>query len=242
MEAWKSKIGLIYLSSSTVMEREWSLMTDGSFSYHVARISLPEGMASKEAIYEMVKSSQLEIASEQLSEANVDLICFGCTIGSLIGGNNWDKKIINRIEKVSGVQATTTSTEILKALEACNAKVVSIATPYLDELNQLEKEFLEIHGFKVAVIKGLGLRTDKEIAQQDPDIVVNLAKEAFSPMANCLFLSCTNLRTIEIIELLEKKYDIPVLSSVQASLWGSLRQLDIRYSPSDEVGSLFTKF
>jgi len=228
VEPWKNKIGLINLSSSTVMEREWGLMSDGSFSFHVARISLPEGAATKEALYEMVKSPELEMASKQLADAGVDLICFGCTIGSLMGGARWDQKIIRRVEKTSGIQATTTSTEVLRSLRQLGARLISIATPYLDELNQLERGFLEAHGFKVAAIKGLQLEKDRDIARQSPEGVAALAREVFTTETDCMFISCTNFRTFEVIETLEREFDVPVISSVQASLWGSLRQLGLK--------------
>jgi maleate isomerase len=237
METWKSKIGLIYLSSSTVMEREWSLMSDGSFSFHVARISLSEGSATREALYEMVASPQLEMASKQLADADVDLICFGCTVGSLIGGVKWDQEIIKRIEKASRIQATTTSTEVVRSLTELRAKVISIATPYLDELNRLEKDFFEAHDFKVAAIKGLRLERDRDIGRQSPEAVASLAREVFTSETDCIFISCTNFRTFEIIEPLEREFDVPIISSIQASLWGSLRQLGLKCVPGG-VGSL----
>ncbi|MEM2552944.1 MAG: hypothetical protein QXE02_05435, partial [Sulfolobales archaeon] len=46
--------------------------------------------------------------------------------------------------------------------------------------------------------------------------------------AEGLFISCTNLRTFEVIEPLEKDLGIPVVTSNQASLWASLRGLGIR--------------
>ncbi|MCY4108296.1 MAG: hypothetical protein OXG11_04610, partial [Chloroflexi bacterium] len=42
-----------------------------------------------------------------------------------------------------------------------------------------------------------------------------------------LFLSCTNLKTFEILEDLERKVGIPVVSSNSASLWAALRALEV---------------
>jgi maleate isomerase len=43
-----------------------------------------------------------------------------------------------------------------------------------------------------------------------------------------MLLSCTNLRTIEIIETLEGDFGIPVVSNNQASLWAALRGTDYK--------------
>ena len=227
MKTWAKKLGLINIASSTVMEREWGLMLDETFSFHIARLSLPEGASTSSALREMLASTQLEIASAQLAEAEVDIICFGCTVGSLLGGVGWDQELIDRIERVSGIQATTTATEVVRAFQAVDAKTLAVATPYLEDMNQLEKIFFESKGFKVLTISGLQLGTDIEIGQQVPKDVASLVREVHTPEADCIFISCTNFRSFEIIELLEREFDVPVISSIQASLWGSLNRVGL---------------
>jgi len=53
--------------------------------------------------------------------------------------------------------------------------------------------------------------------------VVDLALKTLSPEADALFLSCTNLRTFEIIEELEDRTGLPVISSNSATLCAALR-------------------
>lgn len=237
MKTWAKKLGLINIASSTVMEREWSLMSDETFSFHVARISLPEGASTSSALREMLMSTQLEETSVQLAGAEVDIICFGCTVGSLLGGSGWDQELIDRIERVSGIQATTTATEVVRAFQAVNANTLAVATPYLEDMNQLEKMFFESKGFKILTIKGLQLETDIGIGQQTPKDVASLVQEVYSPEADCIFISCTNFRSFEIIELLEQKFGVPVISSIQASLWGLLNRVGLT-KVSNGVGTL----
>jgi maleate cis-trans isomerase len=58
------------------------------------------------------------------------------------------------------------------------------------------------------------------------------------PDAQAIFVSCTDFRTLEIIESLEQKLGKPVISSNSASMWKMLRLLgDTRVVPG--AGQLF---
>ena len=62
-----------------------------------------------------------------------------------------------------------------------------------------------------------------EIGLISPLEVYRFAKESFSEEADGLFISCTNLRTFEVIELLEKEIGKPVVTANQATFWRSLK-------------------
>lgn len=55
-----------------------------------------------------------------------------------------------------------------------------------------------------------------------------LAREADTPGAEAVLLSGTGLPTIDVLERLEHDLGKPVISSMQASLWQSLRLAGIR--------------
>jgi maleate isomerase len=56
----------------------------------------------------------------------------------------------------------------------------------------------------------------------DSQRVLGLARAADSPTAEALILSCTNLRTFELVPMLESELGKPVLTSNQVSVWGAL--------------------
>jgi len=58
------------------------------------------------------------------------------------------------------------------------------------------------------------------------------------PESDAIFISCTNFRTLEIIESLENKLGKPVVTSNSASMWQMLRVIqDTRVIPG--AGRLF---
>ena len=119
-------------------------------------------------------------------------------------------------------------------------KKLSVATPYIDELNVKERQFLQGHGFEVLELRGMGIRNAFEIGLVESKKVEEFAKKAFIKKSDGLFLSCTNLRTLQIIELLEEEIGIPVISSNQATIWATLGLIRLKAS-TEKFGELFSR-
>ena len=66
-----------------------------------------------------------------------------------------------------------------------------------------------------------------------------MAREIDRPEADGIFISCTNFRTIEIIEQLEADTGKPVVTSNQASMWIALKVLGV--AGPKGYGRLFQK-
>ena len=216
---WRLRIGLIVPSSNTTMESEFFMMAPEGVSIHTARMLLREARA--EALREMSKDA--ERGASLLSTAAVDVILYGCTTGSLLGGSEWEKELMERVQRSGEALSFSTATAVVDALKELGAEKIVVATPYIEELNALEKHFLESHGFKVLEMRGLGLLRNLDIGREPPSTAYRLAREVFRPEADAIFISCTNLRTIEVIEALEADFARPVVTSNQASMWKVLR-------------------
>ena len=88
-------------------------------------------------------------------------------------------------------------------------------------------------------IKGLGLLPIR-IGDKYPNEAYRLAKEVDLPNADGIFISCTDFRTIEIIDMLEQDLGKPVITSNQATIWYTLINLGIS-KPIKGYGELFLK-
>jgi len=216
------------------MENEFCLMKPRRASVHVARIRLREVVVSE------LLAMEEEITNEalKLADAEVDIIAFGCTSGSLVHGLRRDKEIVSKIEKATTVPAVTTAGAVVKALKALNLSKISVATPYTDEINILEKKFLEHHGFDVLKILGLNIIKNLEIGSQKPETVRRMAKLADTSRSQGIFLSCTNLPTFEVIADLEENLGKPVISSNTATMWYMLKRIGYKHIVKNG-GSLF---
>jgi len=130
-------------------------------------------------------------------------------------------------------------------------KKVSVATPYVDEINDELKTFLKDNGFTLIKLKGLGLGERKKrypisdieisgIGIQEPYVSYKLIRKIFTDEADGFFISCTNFRAVETIQMLEDDLGKPVISSNQASLAIALKRLGIK-SNVKGFGSLFER-
>lgn len=116
----------------------------------------------------------------------------------------------------------STSRAMVDALKALKLERVAVATPYTDELNLLERMFLEAYGFEVTAIRGLGLVRNVDIGATEGEAVVDLVRSVVGG-ADGVFISCTNLPTVTFLEPLEEELGVPMVSSNQASMWAALR-------------------
>ena len=237
MYGWRGRLGLIVPSSNTTMEMELHDYLPEGVSLHTARMPLQR--VTEE---ELLKMSALALESAKLlRDAGVELILYGCTSGSFIGGENFEKELEAKIEEEVKVPVVSTSTAVLEALKILDAQSLLVVTPYTEEINEREREFLEANGFEVLDIRGLGIEDNLEIGKLEPHEAYRLAKASFIEEADAIFISCTNWRTFEIIDALEEDLDVPVVTSNQASLWLALREIDVM-ERIPELGRLFTEF
>ncbi len=218
----RARIGILVPSGNTITEIEFNALKPEGISVHAARM---HGTAP--TVESLTRMNQyIETATELIAAARPQVIAFACTTGSLLEGFGSDGQIIQRIEKVAKVPATTTATAVIRAFRELGIRKVSVGTPYNEELNLREKDFFEKSGIEVLTIQGLNLgREMDEIALER---VTNLAREVNRPEADAVFLSCTNLKAVPLLEPLEKELGKYVFSSNVATFWDVMRILGVK--------------
>jgi maleate isomerase len=219
------------------MESEFCKILPEGFSVHAGRLSLKKvtvnGLASME--------EKIEEEAQKLADACVNVIGYGCTSGSLFRGLGHDKIIAERIRRSSGVPAVATAGAVVESLKALNIKKIAVATPYIDEINNLETQFLSANGFQVVDLKGLQMEDNIEIGKSDGRVVYDLVMKLRYDEAEGVFISCTNFPTIENIKKLERTCGKPVISSNTATLWSMLKRCGVS-AKIQNFGKLLERF
>lgn len=214
---------MIVPSVNNVMEPEFNAMKPEGISIYATRLLLTEGTV--EGLKKM--SEGVEEAARLIADAGVTVIAYGCTSGSLIKGVGWDKKLISTIERITAIPATTTSTAVMEVFKKLGVSKVAVATPYPDEVNQLERKFFEDQGINVVSMKGLGITKKEDMQNTLPETAYKLACEVDTPEAEAVFISCTGFKSLTVIEELEKVLGKYVFSSNTATMWEVLNRLGI---------------
>ena len=235
MYGWKGRIGLLIPHRCTTMEPEFAKLVPDGVSVHAHRMVL------RETSVKGIRRMQREILRSALviNAVNPNVIIMGCTTGSMVGGANYDEKVVRDISRVTGTTAITASAAVIAALKRHQVQRVAVGTPYTDELNGLLRTFLERKGFTVTKIKGLGYSesitsfplADKPVSGiglLSPMVAYRLACDVDSEEAEAILISCTNLRTIEIIEPLEQNLGKPVVTSNQATFALAMHTMGIK--------------
>lgn len=236
MYGWRGRIGLIVPSSNTTNEPEFQRALPSCLSVHTARMRLEDtNAADLESM-----ADDVERCGELLATADVDVVAYGCTTGSLVKGPGYDEEIEGRLEAVTGVPAVATAAAIKRAFEGLDVTSLAITTPYVADLNTREREFLEAAGYDVVAIDGLDIEPNTDIGAQRPETAYRRARAVDHADADAVFVSCTNYRTFEIIDRLEADLGKPVVTSNQATLWNVFRTLGVEATPAMALGSLFS--
>ena len=218
---YRARIGVIVLPDDQTIEHELRMMFDlPGVAFFVNRLPCAPNITP-----ETLKAMQSEIARSAgliLPGRSVDVMAYGCTSGSLFIGPETVHALIHK-ENPHTV-CTTPIEAATAALEAFNARKIALITPYADEINQRLRDHLRQYGFEVPVMGSWNEPMDAKVGRISPasihEVVTELGR---SELVDAVFISCTNLRALEILKNTEMELDKPVISSNQALGWHCLR-------------------
>jgi maleate cis-trans isomerase len=214
------RVGLIIPSVNATIEPEFAWIAPPGLSFHAARIPLRE--TTPAGLREM--NEGVEAAARLLASVSPDVVAYACTSGSFLEGRERLRAQIDAIGAIAGCPVVATSAALIDALQALGIQRLALATPYLDSINRVEQRFLEDHAFDVVSTRALGL-SGAAIREVRPERVFELACDADCDLADGVFVSCTDLRALEVVEALEARLSKPVLTSNQVTMWALLRAL-----------------
>ena len=230
------RIGLIALASDFMIEKDFINVIKGKgIDFFVNRIQCYNPLTRENLI--KMSEKVTEVTKDILPDQKIDCVVYGCTSGTIAAGYNSIEKKIKLAKPEAKI--TTPSTAAISALKKLNIKKVSIFTPYLKDLNDEVVEFFKKENFVVTSNSYFGIESDIDIGKVDQDYLYEVLSKIELNDAEALFISCTALPALSIIEKLEKKLNKIVLSSNQALIWDTLE----KNGKSDSVkgfGKLFS--
>lgn len=235
MNGWRGRIGLLIPATNTVMEMDFNKYLPTGMACFASRM-YKSPISSVEANLEMV--SYAKDAASLLAQADVDLVVFGCTAASFLGGRESNISITESLIAVTGVPCFTASTAIIEALKFLDVHNIALMTPYVTSIHEREIDFLQTSGFNIVSSYNMGIGKTADIGKVNPEQVYYQAKRHLDDSkADAIIVSCTTLRGMEIINALEQDFGKPVITSNQACLWLALKKLEV-LDPVIGVGEL----
>ncbi|MFQ5785632.1 MAG: aspartate/glutamate racemase family protein [Alphaproteobacteria bacterium] len=219
--AHRAAIGLIVLATDNTLEYEVGRMLglDGVAVYHSRVRNDPE--ITPETLARMERRIA-EAAALILPGARLDVIAYACTSGAMVIGED---AVFARIREARpGIRCTTPITAAMAGFEALGIARVALLTPYVDDINQMMRRYIEARGVAVPAMGSFNHEDDNEVARITPASLEAATLElGRADDVDAVFVSCTSLRLVDFVDRLEAELGKPVLSSNHALAWHCLR-------------------
>jgi len=224
---WKAKIGILMPSHDT-----------GYASYEYQTLC-PEGVVVLETRVMGGKLTMEHLsrmradavyAAEVLAVAGVDAMSYIGTAASFIWGVEGDKELIREIKEKTGIKATTGATAVSEALKVLGIKKMILYAPTIEEITAKSITYLEDLGFIVADHQSLGLENLIDIFRISPLETYGGIMKLYNrcPDVDGILLSGGCLRTLEIIDMLEKDTGLPMVLTTPANVWKMLQLAGVK--------------
>jgi len=235
---WRAKIGSISPSLDlTSYYEQQTLFPDGVMLLQtrvMLKEATPEGLAKlgEEVLY----------GAQLLATVKPDVISYSCTSSAIMKGAEFEADIVRQIEETTGAKGTSMALSIREALSFLGVKKIAMVCPYLKAVVAAEEAYLEAFGFEGVYSDTLDKVDPLDYAARAPWDNYHFALDAArkAPEAEAVVVSCGAMRTIEIVEYLEKAIGKPAVSSNLCTAWNCLRLAGIK-EPIRGYGTLLNR-
>jgi len=213
----RATLGLVVLQSDETIEHDFRrLFAAPDISLYVTRV--PSGLdVTPDTLASM--SAALPAAAGLLPTAlKYDVVGYGCTSGTAVIGPD---KIAEQVKAGCSARHVT---EPLSALVAiCEAKGISriaFLSPYIETVSQTLRDALNTRGVMTPVFGSFDEGEETKVAKISQHSLFEAAMAlGASDEVEAVFMSCTNLRTLDVIPRIEAALGKPVFSSNQVLAW-----------------------
>lgn len=152
-------------------------------------------------------------------------------------GRAGEEQLVQRMETEHQVPFLTAFGSVVMALEHLNVKRIALGAPYAEEITLKGKAHLETFG--IEVVNHGRLENVTNIYDETAERAYGLARKVDHPKADAVFLSGIGLSTMSVLGVLEQDLGKPVISSIAALTWASLRATKVN-DPIEGYGRLLT--
>ncbi len=238
-----TRIGLIVPSSNTNVEPDFVMLSPVGVTIHIARSGgYDVNIIPDSAQMQRFARHSLDQNLNDLRDARVDIIAYGCTSATLSEGPEFDAQFCKELEDKAGVSAVTTAGALLEAINAVGAKRVAFTSPYVKALSAEAVSYLIKND--IDVVNEVVFERELNSLEQNaltPQDAYDMALKADHPHAEAIVISCTDFRALEAIEAIEQKLNKPVISSNQALMFACLERLNLLNQEFTLGGALFNR-
>ena len=229
------RIGVITLSTDFTIEQDFRKICHGlTLDIFFNRIPFINALTHEN--YLKMGNHIPEVSNQILPGQKIDVVAYGCTSGTIAIGEDHIERQVQKSKP--NAKVTTPITAAIKAFKKLKLNNIAVLTPYPKDVNLTVFNYLISNKIQIDSFSSFNLSYDSEIAQVSLDSIMDGISNINLKKVDGLFVSCTALKIMDILEDVEKKFNTTVISSNQAIIWDCLRLIDMDTNISG-YGKLF---
>ncbi|MDT2009756.1 maleate cis-trans isomerase [Rhodococcus opacus] len=227
------RIGLVVPSSNVTVETEMPALLnrhpDAQFSFHSSRMRMQS--VSPEQLRAM--NAQRERCILELGDAGVDAILYACLVALMSVGPGEHQRVEGLVAEqlaTGGSKAAirTSAGALVEALHAIDAERIVLVTPYMRPLAEQVVAYIEAEGIQVSDWRALEVADNAEVGCIPGNRVMDAARSLDRTGTDALVISaCVQMPSLDLVQVAEDEFGLPVLSAATAGAYSLLRALDL---------------
>ncbi len=217
----RATMGLIVLKADETVEGDFRRLLPDDVTLHVGRIE-SDAEVTPASLLKM-KDRLTRSAAMFPDAVHYTSVGYACTSGaSTIGPAEIGKRVkagCNTDHVTEPVSA------LVAACSALSAHRIALLSPYVAKVSDGLRATLERQGIHTSVFGSFDVADEKTVVRIDQESIVTAANQlSQGEDFDALFISCTNLRTLDAIKEIEVAIERPVLTSNQVLAWHMAKQ------------------
>lgn len=218
-----ARLGFLIPPGNPNTEGEVIQMARPEFSVHFTRM-VAFGETGSLSGQDERNQSQIDHLDENLELMKLvkpSVVAMAHTANSYTLGKGGEAKLVDRLQKKFDLPFITAFGSVVTALRQIGATNIAFGTPYSEQNTLRCKNLLEEYGFNIVSFGNLpGV---KNIYDETPERAAQLMRQVDTTGVDAIFVSGVGMPTIDALENSEKILGKPIISSIAATMWNSLR-------------------
>lgn len=231
------QLGLIVLQSDETLEYDMRRLLPADVELLVSRVA-----SGTELSHEMIAGMEGRLtgaAGLLPRDARISAVGYGCTSASAQIGSARVAELIQ--QGVETPHVTDPAAALIAACGALGLRRIALVSPYIASISDRLRGVLSEAGIETPRFGSFNEPVEGNVvritARSLRDGALTLAED---DTCEAVFLSCTNLRTLDVIDNIEREIGKPVLSSNQVLAWHMLQMARIE-PVADTPGALWQR-
>ncbi|QKS10550.1 aspartate/glutamate racemase family protein [Pseudosulfitobacter pseudonitzschiae] len=197
----------------------------GDAQLYVSRVP-SDARVTRETLAEM--AAHLGSAAALLPPAaDLAAVAYGCTSGAAQIGPVQIARLVRQGRQVGAV--TDPVSALVAACAHLGIRRLALLSPYVEAVSEQLRDVLAQQGVDTPVFGTFAEAEEAKVVRIAPEAIVDASMDLCAGAeVDGLFLSCTNLRTLPVIDRLETALDLPVLSSNLVLAWHMAQLASVR--------------